>query len=215
MTTEKISKIDMLTIVIALAALGTSVVSIYFQFFNDSTELSAKFIGTKTDFEEKDKTLNATLSFLFLNTGKTEVAFVSGFTYYSSDETFPQFYFSGDRSGLDENRKKWYTQNIDSKFIIEPGKILTKEFELKIPYNSATEYFNQNFDLSANQKILLTLGVSINLIDSKGKLNTIHLNPSKVEFKYSNQQENLVFTGSSSNVNTKELKSIVGKYEIY
>jgi len=215
MAKDKISRIDILTIIIALAALITSVISIYFQFFNNSTNLSAKFTGTTTFIEDDREALNSNISFLFLNTGETEIAFISGFIFYSTDESSPKFSFSGDRSRMDDQQKKWYTKPINSKFIIEPGKIQMEEFKLNIPFSIALEYFNQNFDLSSNQKLLLNLGVGLNLIDSKGELKMITLRPSIVEFNYSNQEGNMVFTGSGSKVNPKEFKSIQNKYEIY
>lgn len=211
----KISRIDLITIIIAFAALITSVFSIYFQFFDNYTRLSAKYIGANTSHNDEKEELNSGISFLFLNTGKTEVAFISGFVYLSADGSVPKYHFSASRSSLDDQQKKWFTNPISPNFIVEPGKIEMKDFSLKIPYKEAIEYFEQNFDLLAKESLQLNAGVSLNFIDSRGKLKMVNFQPSKIELKYFMDEEELKIIGTGSNVNPREKEKILGKYKIY
>ena len=215
MSKGKISRIDIITIIIAFAALLTSVISIYFQFFNHYSNLSAKFTGVNTHIQKIDNQINSELSFLFLNTGKNEIAFISGFIYFSFDETIPKFHFAGNREHLNEKQKKWYTESIDTNFIIESGRIKSEKFNIKIPFDDAKTYFKQNLDLLSNEKIDLYFGTSLNFIDSEGKLKTSNFKPTKIKLRYLQKDGDLQFTGAGSSVNLKEMKYIKGKYKIY
>lgn len=215
MQNGKVSKIDILTIIIAFTALIASFSSIYFQFFNNTTELSAKFAGTTVD--NLNDTYQSEVSLLFLNTGNTEVALISGFVYLSVDKTIPQNYFSGSRKNLNEKKKKWLTQSIDieSSMLINSGKIISKKFKLKLAKEELLEFLEQNFDLKSKQEVEFHTGISLNLIDSKGKLKMINITPSIVTLKYNIIDESIKFHGSGSNVNRSEINQVVNTYKIF
>ena len=70
---------EVLTVIIALTALLTSMVNVYYQFFDNYTEFNAKYTGTSVK-HLKDN-YDSDISFLFLNTGNTEVALISGYIF--------------------------------------------------------------------------------------------------------------------------------------
>ncbi len=215
MSSNKISKIDVLTLIIAFVALLTSISSIYFQFFRNSTEFSAKFTGTGV--AKIDDTFDLEISLLFLNTGNTEVALISGFSYLSADNTIPNGSFSGSRENLDEIKKKWLTQSIDmeSSILIGPGNIGNEIFKLNISKHELLEFLKQNFDVWALEEVEFKVGTALNFIDSKGKLKTKNITPSVVSLKYNVIGDSLRFYGKSINVNSFEMKQVINKYEIF
>lgn len=215
METGKISKVDVLTIVIAFTALLASVSSMYFQFFNNSTELSVKFTGTSV--ENLEETFESEISFLFLNTGNTEVALISGFIYLSVDRITPRHDFSGDREHLDENEKKWWTQTIDleTSILINSGKITNNKFKFTLSREELLKFLGQNFDLKSKKKVEFYTGVSLNFIDSKGKFKMKKITPSLITLKYNFEGDSLSFHGSGSNVNQSEMKQVINKYVIF
>lgn len=211
----EVSKIDVLTIVIAIIALMASISSIYFQFFNNSTELSVKFTGT--NIVNDDDKFQSEISLLFLNTGNSEVALIYGFIYLSVDESSPQYYFAGDRDRLNDDKKKWITQVIDleSDALFSPGKISAKKFKFSLIQAELREYMEQNFDLKSKEEVKFHVGVSLNFIDSKGKLKTEKITPSILSLHYKIDGDSLSYYGSGANVNQAEVRQISTKYEIF
>ena len=206
---------EVLTVIIAFTALLTSMVNVYYQFFDNYTEFNAKYTGTSVK-HLKDN-YDSDISFLFLNTGNTEVALISGYIYLSIDGSIPTHSFSGNRSNLDERKRKWFTKSLklESNDIINAGKILNKKFNINISKENLLEYLNQNFDLQSNEKVSFYSGLSLNFIDSKGKLKTSNITPASISLKYKVSNDSILFSGTSININHLEMDQIMNKYTVY
>lgn len=211
----KVSKIDLLTILIALAALLTSICSIYFQFFNKSTELAAKYTGVSLTSSTGVDGIEPVLKFMFLNKGDHQVALISGFSFLSFDESEPEYYFTAKRSKLAQKQIAWYTEKVEEAFIIEPGEILSFEQRMKLEMDDVVEYFGQNVSLQTIGQVEMYCGISLNFMNADGELQMVKMKPAKLQFSYEMIEGQFVITGNAASINSEESDQILDTYQIF
>ena len=164
----KLSPGDKLSIFIASIALISAIFTTYIQFFHKTTEFR---IGD-FDFTHTKDSLNKQfeINLLLINTGTNPVAFSEWYTFLSVDGSMTNG--ACHVNNIDPGNTNIYTFGCStrSNIIIEPNTLEYTDLKLQISNEKFAEYIKLNQRNESNEPPFINVGVSMNFIDSNGKI---------------------------------------------
>jgi len=168
----KLSAGDKLSILIASIALMSAIFTTYIQFFHKTTEFR---IGTITLDQTSDSlTKQLNISALLINTGTNPVAYNKWNTFLSADGSLPKGACLEGYNDMESSEYVglyMYGCGTTSETIIEPNTVEFVKLKLEISNDDLAKYTAlQLGDIPADSIPFINVGVSMNFIDSNGKI---------------------------------------------
>lgn len=153
------------SIVLSIIALLISSISIYIQFFYETTNLQIGSIHLSDVSDTTFKSKRININLLLLNTGTNPIAFTEWYSFLSTDKSLPNNSYSFDN--IIPNNTAIYTcchSNINT--IIKPNTAEFVDLNISIKDEKLYEYLENNEN---DKNPYLNLGVHITFVDSNGK----------------------------------------------